>query len=62
MTVVHLIPEERLLIIFNRETQEVKPILLPASQIRALADEFSQAVLHLARPKELEVIEPISLL
>ena len=57
MKSVHLIPEIKLLIIFDSVTTETDSILLPASQIRALAEEFEDAVLHLdARP--LFVVEP----
>ncbi len=58
MKIVRLIPEASLLVIYDNITKEASLMQLPASQIRALAHDFEEAVLLLDQPSRLSVIEP----
>lgn len=50
MKAVHLIPEIRLLVIFDERSKECFTMQLTPFSTKALCDEFKDAVRHLVRP------------
>jgi hypothetical protein len=59
MKIVRLIPEARLLVIFDDVTKEASLTQLPAASVHRLAEDFEEAVLLLDQPAPLKIVEPI---